>query len=302
MVTPSHFRYAGDPMSGVFLVGVAVQYCGYSLAVGLSSDLPMWMIACSRAILSGVMLLLAGWVLMRSAVRISWRSVLLGLVVAGMNMGSFCAAGSLPLGVVSAIEFLGPILLAAVAVRTARGALMIAAGMAGIAVLYLRVGVPQFGDAALGGLLLALLSAGFWVAYILLGHSSDPVADRLPGFGVGLIAGGMVVMVASMTMGQASRWWSIGPATWAQLSGIAAMASVVPYAVDLFCLRVMSPQTFAILTVSLPAVAALLGWLLLGQSIGIWGLIGLALVATSLILLRSGRAGHPMAEAEIVDR
>lgn len=275
-------------MSGVFLVGVVVQYFGYSLAVILADEIPMWLIACSRAFLSGGLFLIIGIIWNRGRLRVSARSVVLGLVVAGMNMGSFGAAGNLPLGVATALEFLGPIFLAAVAVRTLRTGLMVVAGIAGIVVLYLRVGVPQFGDSALLGLLLALVSAVFWATYIVLGHSSEPVMDRLPGFGIGLMVGGLAVMVVSMAMGNGHVWSAVGLTTWLQLAGIAALASVVPYAVDLFCLKVMTPQTFAIMTVTLPAVAALLGWLVLDQPMGIWGLVGLSLVGTSLILLRTG--------------
>ncbi|GAA4742278.1 EamA family transporter [Gordonia alkaliphila] len=275
-------------MSALFLIGVVVQYFGYSLAVMLADSTPMWLIGSARAFFSGLIFLAVGLVLARRSARMSREGLLLGIVASVMNIASFGAAGTLPLGVATALEFVGPIALAAVAARSARSAIMVMSGLAGVVVLYLRVGVPQFADTAGLGLLLALASAALWATYIRLGHSTESVQERLVGFGIGLALGGVSTGLIASGVGDASPWTTMTLSTWGQLVGIAVLASVVPYVIDLLCLKVMSPHTFAILTVTLPAVAALLGWLILGQTLGWWGLLGLCLVVVSLLLLRTG--------------
>ena len=65
--------------------------------------------------------------------------------------------------------------------------------------------------------------------------------------------------------------------------------TALPYALELAALRRLAAETFSILVSTAPAVAALVGWLLLGQALGpleLWGM-GLVILA-SVAAVRSG--------------
>jgi inner membrane transporter RhtA len=61
------------------------------------------------------------------------------------------------------------------------------------------------------------------------------------------------------------------------------MCSVIPYSLELMSLRTLSPDTFAVLTCLSPVIAALAGWLVLGQQLGLTGYLAIVLVMIASI-------------------
>ncbi|WP_446222852.1 EamA family transporter [Nocardia sp. IBHARD005] len=282
-------RYAGDKITILFLVGVVAQYVGYGMAVKFSVERGMFPVAVGRSVISGGIFVLVGIILARGLF-ISCRALLLGVVTALMNVMSFMAAGSLPLGVTTGIEFLGPITLAAIGIKTLKSVLVGLAALLGVAALYLRVGVPAFGNEAHIGLVFGLASATLWAIYISLGESDRPLKNTLSGFGVGLVLGGAAVATLVGITRTAPSIVIVDLAFWSRCAVIAILASVIPYAIDLYCLTKMSAQTFAVLVAALPLVSATIGWIWLDQPLGIIGVMGIVLVSASLVGLRTIRA------------
>jgi inner membrane transporter RhtA len=73
------------------------------------------------------------------------------------------------------------------------------------------------------------------------------------------------------------------------------MSSVIPYSLELVSLRRLPPETFAILTCLSPVVAAVAGWLILGQHLAVTGYVAIVLVTVASIgAVRSARdrLGH----------
>ncbi|HYR15073.1 MAG TPA: EamA family transporter, partial [Mycobacterium sp.] len=64
---------------------------------------------------------------------------------------------------------------------------------------------------------------------------------------------------------------------------VAVMCSVIPYSLELMSLRTLSPDTFAVLTCLSPVIAALAGWLVLGQQLGSTGYLAIMLVTIASI-------------------
>src|SRR5215468_3159150 len=94
-----------------------------------------------------------------------WIIATLGLVLAVMNSVFYQAIARLPLGTVGAIEFLGPIGLAALGLRTARNIVALLAAAAGVYLLAdVRIAVEP------AGLLFAFANCALFVLYIVLGH------------------------------------------------------------------------------------------------------------------------------------
>lgn len=281
-------RYAGDAVTAVFLLGVVTQYVGYAMAVQLASDVSMPPVAIGRSVLSGLMFLVLGLAWSRRFVVVG-RAVVLGVVAAAMNVMSFMAADSLPLGVSTGIEFIGPIMLAVIGVRSLRAAAIAATAFAGVAALYLRVGVPNFEDTARVGLIYGLASAALWATYIVLGESNRPLRETIPGFGVGLMMGG--IGTAAIAAGAGRLHYAVVDVTFVgRCLLIALLASVIPYAIDLYCLTTMSSHTFAILVSALPLASAAIGWIWLDQALGLIGVVGILLVSGGLVALRTMRA------------
>ena len=64
---------------------------------------------------------------------------------------------------------------------------------------------------------------------------------------------------------------------------VGVMSSVVPYSLELITLRRLPPETFAILTCLSPVVAAIAGWLILGQHLAVPGYVAILLVTVASI-------------------
>jgi inner membrane transporter RhtA len=76
---------------------------------------------------------------------------------------------------------------------------------------------------------------------------------------------------------------------------VGVMSSVIPYSLELMSLRRLPPETFAILTCLSPVVAAVAGWLILGQHLAVTGYVAIVLVTVASIgAVRSARdrLGH----------
>ena len=91
--------------------------------------------------------------------------VALGVVLGVMNSVFYLAIARLPLATVGAIEFAGPVLLAAWGARTRRNAVALAATVLGVVLLT---------DARWAfeplGLVLAFANCALFMAYVVLGH------------------------------------------------------------------------------------------------------------------------------------
>jgi inner membrane transporter RhtA len=64
---------------------------------------------------------------------------------------------------------------------------------------------------------------------------------------------------------------------------VGVVSSVIPYSLELLSLRRLSAGTFAILTSISPVTAAIAGWLVLGQELGLAGYLAIALVSVACV-------------------
>ncbi|MEQ3539335.1 EamA family transporter [Pseudonocardia tropica] len=264
------------------------MYVGAALAVGLFDRLAPAAVAELRLI--GAALVLLTW---RRPGRDAWRGVRLlragafGLATALMNVAYYEAIARLPLGTAVAIEFTGPVLVAALASRRFRD--VGAVGLAAAGVL-LIADVRWSGSPA--GVLWALGAAAMWAAYILLGkrvaRAGSGIDDLATGFTVAA-----VVLVPLLFTGGAGAATGFGAANLAPLAdpavlglsvGLGVLSSVVPYVLDQVVLRRVGQARFAVLLALLPATAALVGLVVLGQLPGTLEAVGIGLVVLAVAL------------------
>jgi inner membrane transporter RhtA len=264
---------------GLFVVNAVSQYAGASLAVRAFGAMPAAGVAWIR-VLTGA-LVLGAWRRPWRELRRQERDALLlvvafGIALAAMNLTFYLAIERLPLGTTVAIEFIGPILVAAIAVRGLRNLAALLVAMAGVAMLS-RISVS--GSAM--GVGLALAAGLFWAVYIVLAHQ---VARR--GLGTtGLAAAMAVGTVAIAPLAAAPAVESAGHGLVLLLAvGAGLLSSVIPYALDQVLLRRLSRGAFALLLSLLPATATVMGLVLLRQVPQPLEIVGIGLVVAAVLL------------------
>ncbi len=269
-------RLAGHTPPHAFFVISAVFHClGPAFAVLLFAHLAPAGVAWLR--IASAAAVFALWrrpwrYLKRLAPRDRATVVCLGIVLALMNVIYYVAIDRLPLGTVSAIEFLGPVALAAVGMRTRRNMSALALAVCGVYVLTdIRLAAAPL------GLLAAFGNCALFVAYIVLGHriarsGGAPGIDRLA-------AAMLVAAVVAAPIGfRAATPALLHPLLLAAGAGVGLCSSVIPYVCDQLAMARLQRTTFALLLALLPAMATVIGVLVLAQLPTAADLLGVALV------------------------
>ena len=259
----------------LFVVGAVSQYLGAAVAVTLFDELAPGGVALLRVLGAGAMI-----VLLRRSWRRRWepavlgRAAAFGVSLAAMNLCFYLAMDRLPLGNAVAIEFIGPIAVAAAGARSLRstGALVLA--VSGVAVL---AGVEAEGTGP--GVAFALLAGAFWAGYILLGHRVARSPAAVDGLGVGMLAGA----VAISPFGAAAVGGALGsPLVLALAVATGLLSNVIPYRIDQAVMRRVAPHRFAVLQALLPVTATVVGLAALAQVPSGQELLGIGLVIVAI--------------------
>ena len=203
-----------------------------------------------------------------------WLALAFGLTLAGMNLAFYSALERIPLGVTVTLEFVGPLGVAVAGSRRALDLLWVALAAAGILLL------SDFGATDLDGLGvgLAFLAGCLWAAYIVL---SAGVGRVFPG-GAGLALAMIVASVPLLPVGVAEAGADLlVPWILAAGAAVAVLSSAVPYSLELEALRRMPAGVFGVLMSLEPAVAALAGFVVLGEDLAARELIAILLVVAA---------------------
>ena len=274
-------RVRRDPVPAplLFVGGAVSQYAGAAIAVRSFDAVGAVGAAELRAL--GAAVVLCGWRQpwrSEAVGRARWLVAAFGLALTAMNTAFYLAAERLPLGTAVAIEFLGPVAVAAVGTRSRRDLVALVLAGSGVALL---ADVQWSGSPA--GVAFALLAAALWAAYIVLGH-----AVAVTGAGVdGLAAGSALGAVALLPLAAPEVAPALDrPGVLAAGLSVGLLSSVVPYALDQVVLARMGRAAFALLLSILPATATAVGLVALDQvptaaeAVGI-GLVVLGVAARS---------------------
>lgn len=180
----------------------------------------------------------------------------LGVVTAGMTMLFMQAVARLPLGTASALEFLGPL---AVAVARGGGGRKPWPVLAALGVVLLTE--PWHGGADLLGVGYALAAALCWAAYILL---TQRVGDEVTGVRGLAVSMPVAAIVATLVSGPRV----IEQVTWPLLVaglGLAVLLPVIPFSLEMLALRRLTTSAFGTLMSLEPAIALVIGLVVLHQ-------------------------------------
>jgi inner membrane transporter RhtA len=264
-----------------FITGGIAMYAGAAIAYNLFDELPpqsvAWLRVCGAALVLG--LVVRPWRRRHSWTRSSMRiAAAFGVATALMNTSFYLAIDRIPLGTAVAIEFAGPVTVAALTMRSRRAFAGLAAATVGVLVLS---GVQLSGDAL--GVAFALAAATCWAAYIVLGArvSRTTPTGGVDGLTIGL-ACGAIALVPIGAWGSAPAFRSARIA--ALCIAVGVLSTALPYALDQLVLRVVDTSTFALLLALLPVTATAVGWIVLHQHLEPAELVGVACVVLGLVL------------------
>lgn len=304
MEGPTRARLGGPAIA----VGSGISnYLGAALAVMLFETYPPVSVAWMRMVGAAIIL----GVVFRPHPRdffgqVGRAAAIYGVVTVAMNMFFYEAISALPMGTAVAIEFAGPIAVAAWGSRSVRDAVAVVFAAAGVIVIS-----GYSWSTSMLGIAFALLAGIMWgsyIVYIVVGarisrgqarraEVGDAVGgeaaskDSQPSIGAVMAIGFAWASVVGFPI--AAWQWGTAPDSDTNLLvtavltlGLGLLSSVIPYSLDQVVLRMSGPGYFALLQAILPVVAALIGAFALSQWLSVWEIVGIALVVLAVVLRR----------------
>ncbi|UGQ13109.1 EamA family transporter [Yinghuangia sp. ASG 101] len=198
----------------------------------------------------------------------------LGAALGGMNLCFYEAIARLPLGPAVTLEFLGPLGLAVVLSRRLRDGFWIVLAALGV----LMLGEGGFTGLDGAGVAFVLAAALFWAAYIMLATHTARTFDGVDGLALAMAVAAVLVLPFGIAGAGAEL---VRPGALGAGAVVALMSSVVPYSCEMLAMKRLSAGAFGLLASLEPAVAAVAGFVVLGQSLGLMAIGGIALVVAA---------------------
>ena len=267
------------PPVALVLVGATSIQFGAGIAVTLFDDLGPAGTSILRLGFAAIVLL-AFWRPRPSdhPVRHVRLAVTFGLVLGGMNLCFYEAIDRVPLGAAVTIEFIGPIGLATLLSRRTSDFAWVALAAGGI----LLLAQPWSAGGGLDGigLLFVLVAAVLWALYILLAQRTGQVFAGGEGLAIAMIPAALVPLVPGIVQAGSDL---LDPRLLAAGFGVALLSSVIPYSLETEALRRMPARVFGVLMSLEPALAALSGFVILGQALSATDIVAVALVVAASI-------------------
>jgi inner membrane transporter RhtA len=267
----------------MILTGIVSVQFGAGLADKLFGQIPptavtglrLWIAALATAAISG-----RG--LVRAVRDLAARKAVADTVIAGsfgislliMNFSIYQAFSRIPLGIAVTIEFLGPLAVAVAGSRHLRDLGWVVLAAAGV-VLLTQGG---HGHLNLAGVLFAGLAGACWAAYIVLSSATGRRFPGSAGLAIAMVVAAVLVTPPAVLAGGGAMF---RPAVLAIGAAVGILSSVIPYRLELEALRRMPTRLFGVWMSLEPAVAALIGLVMLGQHLTAveWLAIGCVMVA-----------------------
>jgi inner membrane transporter RhtA len=224
----------------------------------------------------------------RSYDRRQWlAALLLGLAMTATAIFYFLSLERIPLGLASAIEFLGPLGIAAAHMRRWHHLIWPVLAAIGIALL---VHDSHGWTVDLLGAGFALLAAGGWASYIL---ASKRVGKLFTGHD-GLAMSFLFATLTSLPFGYGELVGHLSFNAILQMAGLAILVPLLPFALEMSALRRLSTRSFGVLMSAEPAIGALIGLVVLGEFLSWLQWIGIACVTAASIgaVLEGGAETH----------
>jgi inner membrane transporter RhtA len=266
------------PPHAYFLTSALFHYLGPAFAVLLFAQVSvlgvLWLRVATAAAIFAIWRrpwrAAAGWTWSQRRLTLA-----LGVVLGLMNACFYLAIARLPLGTVGAIEFLGPIALAAIGARSQRNLLALGLAIVGVVMLtdVRLVGEPL-------GFAFAFANCALFTLYILLGHRvAQDAGSRVDRLALAML----VALATAMPIGFRDAIPALlRPELLLAGIGVGVCSSVIPYLCDQLAMARLPRATFALMLALLPACAATIGFVVLRQIPHPTELLGIGLVVAAV--------------------
>ncbi len=268
---------AAVPPQGLVIFSIISIQLGAAVAVNLFPVLGPVGTAFLRVAFSAVILIAAA----RHSIAWSARShagslLLYGAILGFMNLSFYGAISRIPLGIAVAIEFVGPLGLAVATSRRPRDFAWIAIAALGIILL-----TPAIGD-SLDPLGVALAGAAglCWAAFIVMSRRIGGALPGSSGLAIGMAVAALVVLPVEVVVGGLG---GLDLRLLLAALAVAVLSTSLPLSLEFEALRRLTARTYAILVTLEPAVAAMVGAVLLGQAMMPQGLVAVVCVSAAAL-------------------
>jgi inner membrane transporter RhtA len=240
------------------LIGILSVQIGAVVSKGQFGEIPPVGMVFLRLITSSLILLAVARPGLRGRAVADWRPVLaLGFALGAMNWAFYESFARIPLGVAVAIEFIGPLTVAALGSRRPRDLVWV--GLAALGITLLGAGPTSLDPVGFG---LALFAGGCWALYIISTAATGRRWAGVEGLAVASTIATLALAPFALTMA-GDRLLEPQLLLLGALVGV--LSSVIPYSLEMLALRTVPPRVFGILMSLEPAAAALVAAVVLGE-------------------------------------
>jgi inner membrane transporter RhtA len=265
------------PPTGLVLVSILSVQCGAALAKNLFHALGPGGTVFLRICMAAIVLLIVSRPRLAGHSRADYgAAVLFGVVIAIMNLAFYAAIDRIPLGIAVTLEFVGPLGVAVAGSRRRLDLLWSVLAASGIVLL------APWGGASVDtiGVFLALLAGAGWAGYILL----NVRVGRAFAGNSGLVLAMGIAGIVALPLGLGD----VAPVrgdVWLLASGfgVAILSTVIPFSLEHAALKRLPAQVFGVLMSVEPAVAALVGGVLLKEALSTRAIVAMAVVTLASV-------------------
>ena len=241
---------------------ISVQSSG-SLAKILFSQFPILTVAAMRLLLGAVILALIFKIWQINFRQVKWKAIIsYGIALAGMNAMFYLSINRLPLGIAVSFEFIGPLSVALYYARQKFDFVWVGLAILGLILLFPFDQVSQNLD--LIGIAFALAAGTCWALYIVAGQKPSGISGNHT-VCLGMFIGMLCLMPIALFSGMSPNVFE--PSNLVYFITLAVLASALPFTLEMIALRNLTALSFGTLMSVEPAIAALSGFIFLGEQL-----------------------------------
>ncbi|WP_337187829.1 EamA family transporter [Phenylobacterium sp.] len=286
-------RWGATAGFGVLAAQVSINV-GAALGKGLFSQVGPEGVAALRTSIAAIVLLAIArpWAARLDRGQVAWL-VLYGLALGGMNLLIYWAIERIPIGIAVTIEVSGPLVVVLLGSRSARDLLWLALAATGVLLLVPWPGAGAALDAQ--GVLYAAGAAFCWALYILFGKRASQV-ESTKAVALGMVVACLVTVPSGLSAA-GSELFSVHVLSLGLV--VALLSSALPYLLEMKALERLTSRVFGLVTSSAPAIAALVGFIMLGERLAIaqWVAVALMVAASAGASISARSSQRPSQDA-----
>ena len=241
---------------------ISVQSSG-SLAKILFHDFPILTVAAMRLLFGALILALIFKIWQINFRQVKWQAIIsYGFALAGMNALFYLSIDRLPLGIAVSFEFVGPLSVALYYARQKFDFVWVGLAILGLILLFPFDQVSEGLD--LIGIGFALGAGACWAIYIVSGQKPSGISGNHT-VCLGMFIGMLCLMPVALFSGFSIAVFE--PSNFIYFIVLAVLASALPFTLEMIALRHLTALSFGTLMSIEPAIAALSGFIFLGEQL-----------------------------------